>query len=124
VKMPLSRFGAVDDQNEGDLARGHRITAPADESGAAALMTEKVNVAKLQRLGGVAVPAAAKYGRATAMERAVEARAGGLVPGDLHVGHGDGPAQRAEMLLGALLQFELVACPGGGHPDQQVAHEG
>ena len=38
------------------------------------LMTEKVNVAKLQSLDDAAIPAAGKYDRASAMQRAVDAQ--------------------------------------------------
>jgi hypothetical protein len=38
------------------------------------LMTEKVNLAKLQSLDDAAIPAAGKYDRATAMERVVNAQ--------------------------------------------------
>jgi hypothetical protein len=38
------------------------------------LMTEKVNVAKLQALDDAAIPAAGKYDRATAMQRVAEAQ--------------------------------------------------
>jgi hypothetical protein len=38
------------------------------------LMTEKVNVAKLQSLDDAAIPAAGKYDRATAMQRVVDAQ--------------------------------------------------